>query len=611
MKSDIVNPKHLFQKNVRYLIPMFQRPYVWNQEDQWEPLWDDVRNVAERYLDNLQELGSDQSAEAERKTKAHFLGAVVLQHVQTATVDIEQRHVIDGQQRLTTLQLLLDAVQEVAADLQLRPEAKRLSKLVLNDEDLVVDEDHIFKIWPTSLDQSAFRHAMHNGLATSAYEASAIVQAHEFFQLQTREWLTADSDSTQARANALETAITGLLRLVVIDLEVQDDPNVIFETLNARGTPLIQSDLVKNFILYELAPEPTDQEEVYADYWQHFDNDWWREEVQQGRLIRPRIDVYINYWLSMRTVSEVLANKVFDRFGDYARAGGTLDISSDLKRVLGHYRTYASSDLADPKEERFRYRTQVMQAGVITPVLLLLLSADPGILPPGRRTNAMRAIESFLVRRMVCRGTTKDYNRLMLDLAEALQQQGLEEADRIVVEYLAGQTADSRQWPSDRAISSAFASLPLYRLLTRGRLRIVLEAIEESLRTTKAEVQSVPRNLTIEHVMPQSWRESWPLPSGVDEISASEERNNLVHSIGNLTLVNESLNPALSNAPWEQKSETLSQHSVLFLNKVLLEEHAGANWDEQKIIERSESLSKKFASVWPGPDWSLWEGQLP
>ena len=104
--------KQLFQKDVRYVIPAFQRPYVWTQERQWEPLWDDVRIVAERFAEALdEEVGRE--ALAEQKTGTHFLGAIVLQQMPTPTVEIERRDVIDGQQRMMTLQLLLDAAQEV------------------------------------------------------------------------------------------------------------------------------------------------------------------------------------------------------------------------------------------------------------------------------------------------------------------------------------------------------------------------------------------------------------------------------------------------------------------------------------------------------------------
>ena len=319
MECDTLSPKTLFQGDVRYLIPTFQRPYVWNQDDQWEPLWDDVRNTAERYLEELERVGDDKRAEAERNTPSHFLGAVVLQQQPTATVDIEQRHVIDGQQRLTILQLLLDASQEICETLEISPVARRLSKLVLNDDELVGSEaDHRFKVWPTNVDRDAFRHAMTNGFPTTDFSNSQIVHAHEFFKLQIKEWLESQPEILQVRAAALETALTGLLQLVVIDLEFADDSHVIFETLNARGTPLIESDLIKNFILYKSREEGGNEESLYSEYWQTLEDEWWRRDVRQGRLIRPRIDVFLNYWLSMRTVTDVPASRVFDTFREYA-----------------------------------------------------------------------------------------------------------------------------------------------------------------------------------------------------------------------------------------------------------------------------------------------------
>src|SRR5262249_3978687 len=160
--------------------PMFQRPYVWTQEDQWEPLWDDVRNIAEWYLEEL-DAAEGNNALAEERAKSHFMGAVVLQQQPTPSAEIEARTVIDGQQRLTTMQLLLDATQEVMEEFDFR-EASRLERLVVNEH---ADADHAFKLWPAGLDQPAFRAAMTNGVAAPAeHRDSLIVQAHEFFQLQ-------------------------------------------------------------------------------------------------------------------------------------------------------------------------------------------------------------------------------------------------------------------------------------------------------------------------------------------------------------------------------------------------------------------------------------------
>ena len=241
MKANILTLRDLFSKDVRFLVPSFQRPYVWTREEQWEPLWEDVRNTAERYLDALGEAG-EQPGIAEANTPAHFLGAVVAQQQRTSAAEIETRDVIDGQQRLTTLQLLLDAAQEAFEQHGCAPQSKRLKRLVLNDEVYIDgDEDLAFKIWPTTTDRDAFRQAMRNELPSQEYSDSSIVQAHDFFKEQITDWLD-DPEVLSVRAQALEAALAGLLHMVVIDLGYNDDPHMIFETLNARGTPLLAFD---------------------------------------------------------------------------------------------------------------------------------------------------------------------------------------------------------------------------------------------------------------------------------------------------------------------------------------------------------------------------------
>lgn len=592
METDILTPKKLFQKDIRYTIPAFQRRYVWSMEDQWEPLWEDVRNTAEDYLEKL-ESNDGNSVEAERDTRRHFLGAVVIQQVSTATKDIERREVIDGQQRLTTLQLLLDAVQYVCEIRNAKGVKKRLLKLVENDKDILVKDEEVFKLWPTVNDRRAFTHAMHNGLAIDGFEDSLIVQAHEYFQLQARQWIDSDNDSMDTRMEALETAITGMLNMVVIDLGVQDDPHVIFETLNARGTPLLESDLIKNYVAFRT--------KANGDViWGDLDHDWWRKEIRQGRLRRPRIDALLDYWLEMRTKDDVSAGKVFSTFKKLADGCEIAPIVEQMKADLSNFRQYEEGRRA-PAEDVFHYRAGVMQMAAFTPVLLSFLSW-----PEETRIEALKALESFLVRRMVCRGTTKGYSTMALDLVRELENWDLPKCGaQAVVSFLSSRKAESRRWPTDADLKHAFLELPLYRLLTRGRLRLVLEAIEERLRMDPlSEGEKAPRNLTIEHILPQSWARHWPLPGETNEIEEQQERNRLIHTIGNLTLVTYRLNPVLSNAPWIKKQETLNEHSVLLLNRQLLKTYADEEWTEKTIVSRSLQMAKLVAEVWPGPEQS-------
>lgn len=594
--------KELFQKDVRYVIPTFQRPYVWDQEQQWEPLWNDVRNLAERYSETLVAAGNE-PAEAEKKTGTHFLGAIVLQQIPTPTAEIERRDVIDGQQRMITLQILLDAAQEVIEREGFVREAKQLQKLVLNDEDFAEGDDK-FKLWPTSWDQDAFRAAMTNGVDTIGFDESRVVQAHEFFSLQVEEWLhSIDVEQRVSRAQALNTALIGLLELVVIDLKTGDDAYVIFETLNARGTPLLASDLVKNFILQTANSNGLNTDTIYEEYWKSLEKKWWREDIRQGRIVRPRIDVFLNYWLISCQQEEVQSHKVFPIFRKYVEDSNAsiTEIIQDINKVGNTYRQLDNFD-PDSDEGTFLYRWDVMQVGVATPLLLLLFSASEKELSRERRSRCINSLESYLVRRMICRMTTKDYNRLFLELISRIEGK-TQVADDVVIKYLAQQTAESRLWPSDKQLMDAMIDLPLYRLLTRGRLRIVLEALEEALRTGKAEERLIPKGkLTIEHILPQSWREHWPLEV-VDDPEEHHrrigDRERMKHTVGNLTLVTNKLNPSLSNGPWEKKQEGLQDHSTLFLNKRLLNTWGGAPFAESEIKGRGTQLAQLACEIWP------------
>ena len=592
MQAGTLAPTTLFQKTVRYEIPEFQRPYVWTQDQQWEPLWEDVRNTTEDYLDD-------------GKDAPHFMGAIVLQQQPGAALGFETHIVVDGQQRLTTIQLLLDAVQESLEERRHQNPAERLRYLVTNPPVFTHgDPDKVFKVWPTINDQDSFRHAMRNDLSSDEHRESRIVQAHNFFRTQVDLWLDrrcepgADPAEAAKAAGALERAVSSLLELVVIALAPADAPHIIFETLNARGTPLLQSEMIKNRILYEAreggAPDA-------GASW-GFDSDWWRDEIGRGYLRRPRVDVFLNNWLAMRRVSAIGSNEEFESFKGYFHekkgAGESItDVAADIGRIGKIYEDLERRRI--PAIDTFLRRREVMQIGVLTPVLLSLFASD---VPQSQRARGLRAVESYLVRRMVCGMSTRSYGKLFIGLLGELVQSADAEAGDTIVRYLKSQRAQANAWPNDRMLENAFLTAPLYWSLTRGRLRLVLEGIEAELHTGMAETADVPRNLTIEHVMPQSWQQFWPLPADVEEPGmASVDRDRIIQSIGNLTLVNERLNPALSNRPWESKREELGKHSVLFLNKDLLDK-APATWDEAAIADRARRLCQAAIKVWPHAD---------
>jgi hypothetical protein len=229
METQVRTPQTVFMQPQRLVVPLFQRPYVWNEENQWEPLWNDIVRVADRVLDKPND-----------KHTPHFLGAVVLQQAQQKTGQMQERTIIDGQQRLTTLQILLDALHAELRSVEAEAPAMRIEPLIINAPAFCTKPEDRFKVWPTNRDRPAFNAVMgaeppvdYDALG---YKGDRMVEAHRYFSERAREWLALKgSEGIAVRAATIETVVRELLQMVVIDLTVDENAQEIFETLNARG----------------------------------------------------------------------------------------------------------------------------------------------------------------------------------------------------------------------------------------------------------------------------------------------------------------------------------------------------------------------------------------
>ncbi len=193
MEAKALTPRDLFDGKVCYEVPPFQRPYVWTEEDQWQPLWDDIARVTTCLID----IGDGPKAAS--SLPGHFLGAVVVKQLPSAAGDPLRSSVIDGQQRLTTLQLLLDAAQLVMEASEHDDVAESLQELVLNDSKRFRTTSKRFKLWPSRIDRLAFESVMDNELHVSDEIAdSRIAQAHRFFRDAISEWAELTGDPVPA-----------------------------------------------------------------------------------------------------------------------------------------------------------------------------------------------------------------------------------------------------------------------------------------------------------------------------------------------------------------------------------------------------------------------------
>ena len=597
MKADTVKLAQIFGAHTRYRVPLFQRPYVWQKQGQWQPLWDDLREVAERQTDDS----------PSNDDLTHFLGAIVVDQ-EVKAKGPSSRVVIDGQQRLTTLQLVIAAARALAIEYSDDQTIRKLEALLFLPDFLLEDAHDRLMLVPTNHDRAAFTAAVERdgkpAVPIAKSDSAHILTAYAFFRSAIREWLldVTDGDEPAVKLRALAQTLWDLLRLVVIALEHGDDAQAIFETLNARGTPLLAADLVKNHLFrrIEAEGEPRAAERAYSQHWERFDRPYWRDAIGQGRSRRPRIDVLLTHWLVLKTESEVSFQTVFMPFSQYAKGQDPLAMLEDLDATAAVYESFEALDKFGV-EGTFFHRLDVLETTTFMPVVLWLYGPD-GIKDPTGRQSALGAIESWLVRRMLCRMTTKNYNVVALALLKDLAGRVSGSGDA-VVNFLLKLDGDSQRWPDDDAVVEAVRSIPFYTSLPRRRLRMVLDAIEATMHDQKVGPYTDRDRLSIEHVLPQSWEANWPLPSGGDPLQARIERDAAKHRLGNLALVTQAFNAHLSNAPWTSaeppsKREALAKYNQYLINKGVIDKPV---WGEAQIVQRGEGFAKAILTVWPKP----------
>jgi hypothetical protein len=602
VKAEGLTPLQILQQPQRLMIPLFQRPYVWGKDAQWEPLWDDIVRMAEALRPNLN-----------NPPKPHFLGAIVLQQRTVSIQSVPHRWVIDGQQRLTTLQIIIDAVQACMEANGLTTPAGRLKNLIENEEEYRQETDDVFKLWPTNRDRDAYREVMGAtppiDYTVLTHKGERIVEAHKYFSNAAHDYMSGEEMSQ--KANALEIALKQLLKIVVIDLDADEDAQEIFETLNSRGVKLSAADLIKNFIFQRLEDAGADSESAYERYWKRFETAFWETEITSGRLKQPRTAVFLNQFLIARTGDVVTASEVFSKFKEYAINSGlaTLDLLRAMHDLAAIYELHVSNSQSLNNEigpiDLFLYRTQAMDVEVIKSLVIYLL--DPALpkIDDQRVVKALAHVESWLVRRSLMRATSKGFNRFVAQMISELLGRDRLTSDEAIESYLGSQTAESTYWPDDDQIREQLKDFRIYRLIPRSRTRMILEALEDHargytrFRAGAAEQRCTRNSLTLEHVMPQSWEANWPIRDG----ELPEERIRIIQYLGNLTLLTSKLNSRVSNGAWQGvdgKKSALHAQSSLKLNAEI-EDGFGDDWTVNAIKTRNSVLIERVIEIWPTP----------
>jgi hypothetical protein len=624
----------LFQMQCRYVVPIFQRGYVWTREDQWERLWEDVQEQTIILLRN-----PDKDIKQLRK---HFMGAIVLGAGHTRAGHVAELEVIDGQQRLLTLQMLLAALRDVSASLGLRTVAERVGTLTANPP-YVSEPEERFKVWPTaayredlkviaasaSPDDVASKYPQHKSYGKMVPERPRLIEAYLFFAERIRDFLgvaeSTDAESRSVvvalepaiRASRIADAIDQCIELAVVDLDAHDDPQVIFETLNALGVPLEPSDLVRNFIFLDAARRGYDVQALYQDCWRAFDvngassTKYWKETQRQGRLMRSRLDLFLFHYLTARSGQEVKMGRMYQQFRDWWHQEVHAEAEDQLRSELGRMNRWAGvfRQLLTPEGstplELAASRLRALDVTTVYPIVLWLAEKRDA-LGPGEFEGMLIDLESYLVRRMVCGLTPKNYNRIFLALLSKMAHSERPSREALQRELLT-LSDESSVWPTDDEFQSRFISRPMYWDFYRRHTNMILRALESGMHSDREEDLPIPNDLTIEHVLPQKGSlEDWPLPATkAEEGQAVEDplttRRRLIHTVGNLTLLTQSLNSTVSNGPFVAKRPEIAKQSRLALNAYFQDYAAHPSWDEGDIRQRGKDLAELALKVWPRP----------
>jgi hypothetical protein len=621
MESRVLTLDDVLRERQRWCVPVYQRHYEWEtgENGQLTRLWEDIEEKAEGVLG-----GSN--------PYPHYIGAIIVAEPTNQPFGtVRERLLVDGQQRITTFQLVLAAVRETARALSIETLIPVVDAYLFNDISGGMSNPQVerYKLWPSSFDRQLYRDIADNsaeaipGLHPSSFykkgsiktgAAPRLLNAYWYLLERIRRFAAAEADNGAAPDARLNAVLKGFLagfRVVVIQLDEKDDAQEIFASLNGLGKPLRPIDLIRNDVFYRARQAGEDDQAIFDGHWMTFEDEFWEVLARQGRFHKQRIDFFLGHVLVAESAHEINLGKLAAEYQNYARSREFPSVADEIAHIVQYVPTYktlihagaptVASDIAD--------FLRVWDLTVFCP-LIFHVAVQP------MEDNGKRALfdllKSYILRRDLCDLGSKNYNNVVLRCLQRLRSDGCTAG--VLANLFDEMKGEATRFPSDEEVVHHLGGRKLYNVLPTPRLRYVLQGIEERKRTRFDETVIATDNATVEHVMPQRWATNWPLPDGstapcessltalishdaspeVREQIATRER--LVDSLGNLTLVTSSLNPSMGHESFSEKKAKLSK-SLLVLNREIAEH---LSWDEAAITKRGIELARITTEVWPG-----------
>ena len=522
MRSDDITVQQLFQDRRQYMVPFYQRAYVWTRTNQWEQLWDDIRAKADaRLLSN--------------KTIPHFLGAVVLDpQPRSGLKGVDTLHIIDGQQRLVTLQFILKSILLILKANNNASITEIVAGALKNSNpDTMLDPAvEIFKVWPTFRDQSNYKFALEaldrnelkdnfpksftqrGDLRRIGISHPPALEAIWYFTDCFEKWIAqGTSEELSIRCEILATAILQDFKIVSIVLGEEDDAQVIFETLNGRGARLYATDLIRNFIFMRADKEGGNSEELYNTLWSQFESDYWNETQRRGRMNKPKLEWFIHSTLQAELREEIDLGRLYFEYRRYvfndAEAKSASYQLAMLSNYAKHYKALVDGNGDDPIS-RFGQRIASFDITTLHPLALMIGVSS---LSSEVKLEMLDILVSYIVRRAICGLTTKNYNNVFVSIMRNLSQS--EMSPEVLRKLLYELKGEASRWPGNAEFRNVCIKGSIYPArLEAVKMRAILAEIELELRQTTRVEDNFAQNLShldIDHILPISWYEHWPL----------------------------------------------------------------------------------------------------
>ncbi len=538
----------------QFQIPIYQRTYSWTEE-QCRQLWDDILRAG-----NNNEI------------PYHFVGSIVYieEEIHQATVR-SSLWIIDGQQRLTTVSLIIEALARQLGD-DTEPtegfsaEALRTYYLLDPRE----NGDRRYKLLLTQTDKETLLSLVSQRSLPNEHSVR-IKQNFKFFENQ-----------IQKLSSNLSPLWRGLTKLTVVDIALDrehDNPQLIFESMNSTGLALSQADLIRNFVLMGLKPEH--QTRLYEDYWH-------RMELAFGQeAYREHFDGFMRHYLTVKTGKIPKEADVYSAFKTHASSEQVDSLVAELHDFAGYYCAMALGKETHPTLVAAFADLGELNVKVAYPLLLELYhDYSEGILSAEELEQAVRLVESYIFRRAVCGIPTNSHNKTFSTFSQALKKDRYLESIQAHFLFL----ESYRCFPNDEDFCDQLKARDLYNFRNRGYW---LRRLENYGRKERVPVNQY----TTEHIMPQNENLSVEWQSALGD-NWKQVQEQWLNKLGNLTLTR--YNPEYSDRPFAEKRDMEGgfRYSPLWLNEGLGEVET---WNECSICARADRLASKAVKVWPAP----------